>query len=200
MKNVLRMVFMKIIFASNNKGKIRELKEILKDYDIVSLNEMNIDIEIEEDGESFYENALKKAKAIYELTGIPTIADDSGLIFDELGDWPGVNTKRISNNLDNDEQDRNQILIKKGLELENKNIRAVCSLVYYDKDNIIDALGIMQGTITEKEYPGNGFGFDRVFRLLDGRVVSSLTEEEKNKLSHRSQAAFILKEKLNKIL
>ena len=69
-------------------------------------------------------------------------------------------------------------------------------MVYYDKDNIIEATGEMHGTITDKEYPGNGFGFDRVFRLNDGRIVSSLTEEEKNKLSHRSQAAKILLEKL----
>lgn len=185
-----------MIFASNNKGKIREIKEIFKGYDIKSLQEVNIDIDVEENGKTFYENALIKAKTIYELTGIPTIADDTGLIFLELKDWPGVNTKRISNNQDNDEQDRNQILINKGKELKDKRIKAICTLVYYDKDNIIEATGEMHGTITDKEYPGNGFGFDRVFRLNDGRIVSSLTEEEKNKLSHRSQAAKILLEKL----
>ena len=187
-----------MIFASNNKGKIKEIKEILKDYDIKSLQDVNINIDVEENGKTFYENALIKAKTIYELTGIPTIADDTGLIFEELKDWPGVNTKRISNNLDNDETDRNQILINKGKELKNKNIKAVCTLVYYDKTHIIEATGEMKGTITEKEYPGNGFGFDRVFKLDDGRIVSNLTEEEKNKISHRSQAAKILKEKLDK--
>jgi len=188
-----------MIFASNNKGKIREIKEIFKGYDIKSLQDVNIDIEVEENGKTFYENALIKAKTIYELTGIPTIADDTGLIFLELKDWPGVNTKRISNNQDNDEQDRNQILINKGKELKDKRIKAVCTLVYYDKENIIEATGEMHGTITDKEYPGNGFGFDRVFQLNDGRIVSSLTEEEKNKLSHRSQASRILKEKLEQL-
>ena len=188
-----------MIFASNNKGKIKEIKEILKDYNIKSLNDANIDIEIEENGKTFYENALIKAKTIYEMTGIPTIADDTGLIFLELGDWPGVNTKRISNNQDNDESERNQILINKGKELTDKRIKAVCCLVYYDKDHIIEATGEMHGTITDKEYPGNGFGFDRVFKLNDGRVVSSLTEEEKNRISHRSQAVKLLKEKLDKI-
>jgi len=188
-----------MIFASNNKGKIKEIKEILKDYDIKSLNDANIDIEIKENGTTFYENALIKAKTIYEMTGIPTIADDTGLIFLELGDWPGINTKRISNNQDNDESDRNQILINKGKELTDKRIKAVCTLVYYDKNNIIEATGEMHGTITEQEYLGNGFGFDRVFKLNDGRIVSSLTKEEKNQISHRSQAVKILKEKLDKI-
>lgn len=188
-----------MIFASNNKGKIKEIKEIFKEYDIKSLHDVNIDIDVLENGKTFYENALIKAKTIYELTGIPTIADDTGLIFLELGDWPGVNTKRISNDFANDEQDRNQILINKGKELKDKRIKAVCTLVYYDKDNIIEATGEMHGTITDKEYPGNGFGFDRVFKLNDGRVVSSLIEEEKNKISHRSQASKILKEKLDKI-
>jgi len=188
-----------MIFASNNKGKIREIKEIFKGYDIKSLQDVNIDVDVEENGKTFYENALIKAKTIYELTGIPTIADDTGLIFLELKDWPGVNTKRISNNQDNDEQDRNQILINKGKELKDKRIKAVCTLVYYDKENIIEATGEMHGTITDKEYPGNGFGFDRVFQLNDGRIVSSLTEEEKNKLSHRSQASRILKEKLEQL-
>ena len=188
-----------MIFASNNKGKIKEFKEIFKGYDIKSLSDANIDVDVEENGKTFYENALIKAKTIYELTGIPTIADDTGLIFLELGDWPGVNTKRISNNFDNDEQDRNQILINKGKELNDKRIKAICTLVYYDKDHIIEATGEMHGTITDKEYPGNGFGFDRVFRLNDGRIVSSLTEEEKNKISHRSNASKLLKEKLDKI-
>ena len=188
-----------MIFASNNKGKIKEIKEILNEYDIKSLSDVNIDIDIPENGKTFYENALIKAKTIYELTGIPTIADDTGLIFEALGDWPGVNTKRISHNQENDEQDRNQILINKGKELENKNIKAVCCLVYYDKDHIIEATGEMKGTITDKEYPGNGFGFDRIFRLENGQVVSSLTEEEKNKISHRYNATKLLKEKLKEI-
>ena len=189
----------KMIFASNNEGKIREIKAILKNQEIYSLKDKNIDIDIEETGKTFYENALIKAKTIFDLKGIPTIADDSGLIFEELGDWPGVNTKRISNDQSNDEQDRNRILIEKGKTLQNKTIYAICSLVYYDGKNIISAEGKMEGTITTEEYPGNGFGFDRVFRLKDGRVVSSLTKEEKNTLSHRAKALSLLKEKLNNI-
>ena len=189
----------KMIFASNNKGKIKEIKDIFKDYEILSLNDVNIDIDIDEDGKTFYDNAYKKAKAIYELTGIPTMADDSGLIFTELSDWPGVNTKRISSNQDNDEHDRNMMLINKGKELNNKEIQAICTLVYVDKDNTIEATGKMIGTIAKEEHPGNGFGFDRVFLLPNGKYVSELTPDEKNKISHRAKASKLMLEKLKKI-
>jgi len=188
-----------MIFASNNKGKIKEIKDIFKDYEILSLSDVNIDIDIVEDGKTFYDNAYKKAKAIFDITGIPTIADDSGLIFTELVDWPGVNTKRISNNQDNDEHERNQMLIDKGKELTNKEIQAICTLVYVDKNNVIEATGKMIGTIATSEHPGNGFGFDRVFILPNGKYVSELTPNEKNKISHRAQASKLLLSKLKKI-
>ena len=188
-----------MIFASNNKGKIKEIKEIFKDYEIKSLNEAGIDIDVKEDGKTIYENAYKKAKAIFDLTGIPTLADDSGLIFTELGDWPGVNTKRIATNQDDDEHERNMMLIKKGKELTNKEIQAICTLVYIDKDNTIEATGKMIGTIAKEEHPGNGFGFDRVFILPDGRYVSELTPQEKNEISHRANASRLMKEKLDKL-
>lgn len=188
-----------MIFASNNKGKIKEIKEIFKDYEIKSLNEAGIDIDVKEDGKTIYENAYKKAKAIFDLTGIPTLADDSGLIFTELGDWPGVNTKRIATNQEDDEHERNMMLIKKGQELTNKEIQAICTLIYIDKDNTIEATGKMIGTIAKEEHPGNGFGFDRVFILPDGRYVSELTPQEKNEISHRANASRLMKEKLDKL-
>jgi len=188
-----------VIFASNNKGKIKEIKEIFNNYEILSLNDANIDIDIIEDGKTAYDNAYKKAKTIFDLTGIPTLADDSGLVFTELGDWPGVNTKRIATNQDNDEHERNMILINKGKELSNKEIQAICCLVYIDKDNVIEATGKMVGTIAKEEHPGNGFGFDKVFILPDGRYVSELTPDEKNKISHRAEASRLMKEKLDKL-
>ena len=188
-----------MIFASNNKGKIKEIKEIFNNYEILSLSDANIDIDVVEDGKTAYENAYKKAKAIFDLTGIPTLADDSGLIFTELGDWPGVNTKRIASNYDFDEHERNKMLIEKGKELNNKEIQAICCLVYVDKDNVIEATGKMVGTIAEEEHPGNGFGFDRIFILPDGRYVSELTREEKNKISHRANASRLMKEKLDEL-
>ena len=187
-----------MIFATNNEGKLKELQAIFNDAKIKCLKDLNIHIDIEENGKTFYENALIKAKAIYELTKIPTIADDSGLIFEELGDWPGIYTHRIEEEARKLQLSKNKYLIKKGKELKNKKIKAVCTLVYYDGKDIITATGEMHGTITEKEYKQNGFGFDSIFRLDDGRIVSSLTSDEKNHLSHRYNACIKLKEKIKK--
>ena len=180
-----------MIFASNNKGKIKEIKKIFKDYEILSLKDVNLDIDIEETGNNYYENALIKAKKIYELTGIPTIADDSGLEIIALDNWPGVNTHRICE----DEHEKNLLLIEKTKDLENKDIQAVCTLVYYD-GNIIEATGYLNGTITDKVYEGNGFGFDKIFMLPTGKTVSMISDDEKNEISARSEAAKILLKKL----
>ena len=187
-----------MIFATNNKNKVKELKAILKDYELISLEEAGIDIDIKETGKTFYENALIKAKTIFDLKGIPTIADDSGLIFEELKDWPGIYTKRIGDESEQKYQKRNQIFLDKGKILTNKNIKAICCLVYYDGNKIISAEGVMEGTILDKEYPGNGFGFDSIFKLSDGRIVSQLDSKEKNQISHRYKASVNLKNKLKK--
>ena len=184
-----------MIFATNNKNKLKELRDIFNDNTIRSLNDANINIEINETGNSFYENALIKAKAIYKLTHEPVIADDSGLIFNELN-WPGIYTHRIEEEAKKLNLTRNEYLIKKGNELNNKKITAICTLVYYDGKKVIRATGKMHGTITNKEYPGNGFGFDSVFRLNDGRIVSNISSKEKNLLSHRYYASIKLKEKI----
>ena len=185
-----------MIFASNNQGKISEIKKIFNDYEILSLKDVNIDIDIKENGNTYYENALIKAKKIYELTKIPTIADDSGLEILGLNNYPGINTHRICD----DETKRNLIFIEKTRNINDKRIQAVCTLVYYDGINIISATGYLKGLITDKIYDGNGFGFDKIFRLENGKVVSELTMEEKNKISARSNAARLLKEKLKNIV
>lgn len=187
-----------MIFATNNPNKLKELQNIFFEYNIESLSDHNINIDIPETGKTFYENALIKAKAIYDLTKTPTIADDSGLIFLELKDWPGIYTNRIKEEAEKLGLTRNEYLIEKGKTLKNKAIEAICVLVYYDGKNIISKEGKMEGTITSKEYPGNGFGFDSIFKLRDGRIVSSLKSEEKNKLSHRYQASVKLKEEIKK--
>jgi XTP/dITP diphosphohydrolase len=187
-----------MIFATNNPGKLRELQAIIQDNTIKSLKDLNIDIDVPETGKTAYENALIKAKAIYKITGIPTIADDSGIILDELKNWPGIYTKRIESEAKELGLTRNEYLILKSKSLKSKKITAFCSLVYYDGKKIIRATGKMHGTITNKEYPGNGFGFDSIFRLKDGRIVSSLTSDEKNHLSHRYKACIKLKNKLKK--
>ena len=185
-----------MILATNNQNKLRELKQILNDNNLKSLSDVNINVDVEETGKTFYENALIKARAIYKLVHEPVIADDSGLIFNELKNWPGIYTHRIEEEAKKLGLTRNKYLIKKGKELTNKKITAVCTLVYYDGKKIIRSTGKMNGTITTEEYPGNGFGFDSVFRLYNGKVVSSLKPEEKNQLSHRYNAAIKLKNKL----
>ena len=187
-----------MVLATNNKNKLRELSQILGNDNLKSLSDIGVTIDIEETGNTFYENALIKAKAIYKIAHEPVIADDSGLVFDELKTWPGIYTHRIEEDAKKLNLSRNEYLVLKGKELKNKKITAVCCLVYYDGKKIIRATGKMHGTITTKEYPGNGFGFDSVFRLDNGKIVSSLTSEEKNRLSHRYHASIKLKNKLSK--
>ncbi len=190
---------MKMIFATNNSSKLKELKAIFQNNSIKSLKEAGINIEVNENGHSFYENALIKAKTIYKIANEPVIADDSGLIFNELKVWPGIYTHRIEDEAKKLNLTRNEYLIKKGKELKNKKITAICTLVYYDGKKIIRATGKMHGTITDIEYPGNGFGFDSIFRLTNGKIVSELSAQEKNSLSHRYHASVKLKNKLNTI-
>lgn len=184
-----------MIFASNNEEKINEFKTIFNDIDIISLKDINIKIDILENGNSFFDNALIKAKTIYSIVKTPVIADDSGLLIEGLDNWPGIHTKRIGKNDD----EVNKILLEKTKNLKNKNIKAVCVLVYYDGNNIYSSTGTLSGTITNKIYKGNGFGFDQIFRLDNKKVVSQLPKEEKNKLSARFDAIcklkIILKEK-----
>ena len=101
-----------MIFASNNKGKINEIKNIFKEYKILSLKDANVNIDIPENGQTYYENALIKAKTIYKLTHEPVIADDSGLIFNELKNWPGIYTHRIEEEAKKLGLSRNEYLIK----------------------------------------------------------------------------------------
>lgn len=187
-----------MIFATNNQNKLKELQKIFNNQEILCLKDLGINIDILENGNSYYENALIKAREIYNITKIPTIADDSGLEFLEIPNYPGIYTNRIEIDAQKEGLTRNEFLIKQGKKLQDKRIKAVCHLVYYDGKEIIASEGVMEGMITDKEYPGNGFGFDSIFKLNDGRIVSMLTEDEKNHLSHRFHASIKLKEKLKK--
>lgn len=184
-----------MIFASNNKGKLREIREILADYEVKSLAEARIDVEVEEDQDSFYGNALKKAKEIYDITGEAVIADDSGLCVRELGDWPGVLTHRFLGE-DATDDERNNAIIEKANECKSRAAAVVCNLVYYDGDNIVVGEGVLNGIISTERRGENGFGFDNVFELENGKTLAELTSEEKNEVSARALAAIDLKRKL----
>ena len=184
-----------MILATNNKGKLKEIKEIFSDYEIYSLKEKNIDIDVEEDADTFYGNAYKKAKEIYELTKEAVIADDSGLCISKLNDFPGVMTHRFLGDNKTDEE-RNIALIEKADALSDRSAKVVCILVYYDGNNTLVGEGILEGKISKEPRGENGFGFDPIFELPNGKTLAELTEAEKNKLSARYLAAVNLKEKL----
>ena len=116
-----------MIFATNNQNKLKELKAIFNDDNIKSLSDTNINIDIPETGQSFYENALMKAKTIHKIAKEPVIADDSGLLFNELKNWPGIYTHRIESDAKKLGLTRNEYLIKKGKDLKNKKITAICT-------------------------------------------------------------------------
>lgn len=195
----------KIIFASNNAGKIKEVKEILKDMDIelVSLKEAGISVDVEENGTTFEENALIKAKAIMEMTGEMTMADDSGLEVDALNKEPGVYSARYLGH-DTSYRIKNQAIIDrlKGVEGQDRSARFVCAmaLVFPDGHNIVTT-GTMEGLIAEEEKGENGFGYDPIVYIPEfGKSSAELSPEEKNKISHRGKALAKMKQELVKYI
>lgn len=187
-----------MIFATNNEGKLRELKEIFGDKNIISLKEIGVNIDVVEDQNSFYGNARKKAIEVFNLVKIPVIADDSGLCINALNDFPGVMTHRFlgANKTD---KEINDALIKACSNLKDRSAKVVCCLVYYDGVNEVVETGEINGDITLEARGINGFGFDPVFELKDGRTLAELDSDTKNICSARYLAAKKLKESLNKL-
>ena len=191
----------KIILASNNKGKIKEVKEICKDMqvEIVSMKEAGIDIDIEENGTTFEENALIKAEAVMKLTGELTIADDSGLEVDYLNKEPGVYSARyMGENTDYHIKNANLIQRLDGVPDEQRTARFVCAIAAAFPDGRVETVrGTMEGRIGYEEKGANGFGYDPIFFLPEyGCTSAELSMEEKNKISHRGKALQAIKEEL----
>ena len=187
-----------MIVATNNEGKLKEIKDILSDYELFSLKDKNIDVEVEEDQDTFYGNAYKKAKDIYEIVREPVISDDSGLCIDVLDNWPGVLTHRfLGENSTKDE--RNDYILEKMKEKTNRSAKVICNIVYYDGEHIIYGEGILSGKISLEKRGDNGFGFDQIFELEDGRTLGELSSKEKNKISARYLALVDLKKKIEQI-
>ena len=190
---------MKIIFATGNKGKLKEVRNIFSDtkFEIISFDEIEFTDEIIEDGNTFEENAFIKADTIFKKFNIPVIADDSGLAVEQLNGEPGIYSARYAGEkatyLDNN--------LKLISELKNypepHSAKFVCCAVFVDGTNRISVLGELPGKII-KEFKGeHGFGFDPIF-VPDGFnfTLAELGLEEKNKISHRAKAFSELKEKL----
>ena len=185
-----------ILIATNNYGKVKEIEEILKGYKLFTLKDLGLKIEVKEDGKTFEENSLKKAKEISDKTGMPCIADDSGLCIDELDGFPGVNTARYIGNEETIRQ-KNLELIEKLKDKENKVARFVCVVTFYYKGKKEVGKGEIIGKIAESPRGENGFGFDEIFELESGKTLAELSLEEKNKISSRKIAIENLKDKLS---
>lgn len=191
----------KIIAATSNEGKLKEIREILNEYEIISLKDINCEIEIEEDGKTFEENALKKAKEIYKAINIPCIADDSGLCIEQYNGWPGVETARF---LGKDKatneyaRERNEYILEKmkNLPKQNRKAKHVTCISYVDSENEYIAIGEQPGYIAKLPRGDNGFGFDEIFELENGKTMAEITKEEKNKISSRKKALEKIKESL----
>lgn len=192
---------MNIIIASNNKGKIREFKKMLEPmgYTVLSQSEAGVNIEVEETGTTFKENATLKAEAIYNLKHTAVLADDSGIEVEFLNMEPGIYSARYMG-LDSDEARRNCILEKlHGVEESKRNARFVCCICYIDEDgNKKYAEGYWNGKIAEEARGENGFGYDPIF-IPDGENITSaeMLPDDKNNKSHRARALKKLKEILN---
>lgn len=186
-----------LILASNNKGKLEEIRAILKDrFEVLSLSDCKISADIEETGATFEENALIKAKAVYRMTGLPVISDDSGLAVYALDGAPGVYSARFAGDEHDDEKNNEKLLnLMKGKD--NRDAAFVCCAVFYDGSRAVSAEGRAEGKILEKKDGDNGFGYDPLFYSYDlNKSFGCASFEEKNSVSHRARAFNALAEKL----
>ncbi|MBN1474755.1 MAG: XTP/dITP diphosphatase [Syntrophaceae bacterium] len=194
-----------MVFASRNEGKVKEIKNMLEgiNIELVSLNNYKNVPDIVEDGESFLQNALKKAKIVSEITGETVLADDSGLQVDVLGGEPGIHSARYAGDQASDEENNNKLLAKlKDIPSEKRGAFFCCVLVIYKTDNTCYSFeGKWRGMIIDERCGSNGFGYDPIFYVPElKKTAAELPPEIKNKVSHRGQAFAKLKESLPAIL
>lgn len=180
-----------IILASNNKNKIKEISEQLEKFKIkiISQKEAGYDIEVEETGKTFEENAIIKAEAINKISGIPVIADDSGLEIDALNGEPGVYSARYAGPNATDRDKIEKILnLLKGVEDHKRTARFKCVICYIDKNtekHIFE--GVCEGNIAQEPRGEGTFGYDPIF-IYGEKTFAEMPLEEKNKVSHRGIA------------
>lgn len=177
----------RIILASGNKHKIGEIAAMLPYYEIVGYKDF-IDCEIEETGETFYENALIKAKTVAETLKMPALADDSGICVDALNGAPGVYSARYAG--DGNDEHNNDLLLKNMEGKTDRKAKFVCCMVYCsEKGDILSAFGEVKGEILTERQGKNGFGYDPIFYSYElAKPMGIATPEEKNSVSHRHRA------------
>lgn len=181
-----------LILASNNNNKLREFRELTASMDvrILSQKEAGYDIDAEETGTTFEENAYIKASAVTEASGLPAIADDSGLVVDALNGEPGVYSARYGLGHEASDAERYTYLLNKLGDAENRTARFVCCIMgTFPNGDVISARGECEGEILKSPAGSNGFGYDPVFRPLGfDKSMAELSAEEKNAISHRGKA------------
>lgn len=189
----------KLVIASNNSGKIKEIKRILSDMDIdvLSLKDIGLNIDVEEDGLTFEENAKKKSTEIYKAlikkgeSDFIIMSDDSGLEVEYLNGEPGVFSARYAGEHGNDKKNNEKLLLNlEGVDYKNRKARFVCQLaIINDKNEYRGIKGTVEGYILENEKGNGGFGYDPLFFYEPlNKSFAEITIEEKNKISHRGNA------------
>ena len=194
---------MKIVIATRNRHKAVELQTLLRlsGCDVVCLDEVDLHgniPEVEETGTSFEENAFLKARTIAKITGLPSVADDTGLEVDALGGAPGIFSARYAGESCTYEDNVKKLLSElSGIATDRRTARFIAVAVYVDKETELSAEGVVEGVITEKPEGFGGFGYDPVFSVLDmKKTYAELSDEEKNRVSHRGKAIRSLIKKL----
>ncbi|MHC4115583.1 MAG: XTP/dITP diphosphatase [Planctomycetota bacterium] len=203
------MMKRKILVATTNPGKIAELKAMLEaEAEWLGLSDFEQIDEIEEDGDTFAENARKKAVGYAKATGHWTIADDSGLVVDALGGAPGVKSARFNGAKDKDRKllDKKNLVkvleLLKGVPSEKRTAKFICHLCLASPEEIlIETQGALEGMIAEEVRGENGFGYDPIFFLPRlNKTIAQLSAAEKNAISHRGNAIGKLKPLLRELL
>lgn len=195
---------MKILVATNNAHKVTELKNLIniENCELFSMKDLNINLEIEENGSTFAENATIKAETLYDYVNNPeyiVIADDSGLCVDYLDGKPGIYSARFSGGSDADNR-KKLIEALQNVPIKERNAHFNCTIALIRNGVKMIFEGICEGIITEKEIGENGFGYDSLFlypRL--NKTFAELSPEEKNRVSHRANAVNKLKKYLESI-
>lgn len=194
----------RIVFATGNEGKMREVRLIMADLgmEILSMKEAGADPDIVEDGKTFGENAEIKARAVWEQTGGIVMADDSGLVIDYLGGEPGVYSARYMGE-DTSYEIKNRALIDRlaGVEGQDRRARFVCNIAAVLPDGqVVHTEETMEGLIAMEPAGDGGFGYDPILYLPEyGKTSAEITIEEKNKISHRGKALEAMKDRLKEI-
>ncbi len=193
-----------LLIASENSGKLREFRQVMSGLplDIVSPADVGLRLSVAETGATFWENAALKARAYAEASGMPALADDSGLEVDALGGRPGVHSARYAGLRASDAQRRQKLLSEMAsVPASARGARFVCVLVLCWNGQLYTTQGLVEGQIAFEERGSFGFGYDSIFLLPErGQTMAELLPEEKNAISHRGSAARAMRELLASLL